>query len=108
MRTVVFEVDGFRREIQIEDRKSFVAQTRDSHKQVDKNDPYQVGSSIPGSVVNVLVNEGDEVKENQPLLIIEAMKMETEIVSNTDGIVEKIYVTKGQSVKSGELVIQLA
>jgi biotin carboxyl carrier protein len=36
------------------------------------------------------------------------MKMETEIVSNTDGIVEKIYVTKGQSVKSGELVIQLA
>ncbi|SHE72318.1 pyruvate carboxylase [Alkalibacter saccharofermentans] len=108
MRTVVFEVDGFRREIQIEDRKSFIAQTRDSHKQVDKNDPYQVGSSIPGTVVNVLVKEGDEVKENQPLLIIEAMKMETEIVSNTDGVVEKIYATKGQSVKSGELVIQLA
>ncbi|MBF7096431.1 pyruvate carboxylase [Alkalibacter mobilis] len=107
MRPVVFEVDGFRREIFIEDTKSFLAQTRDAHKQVDKNDPYQVGSSIPGTVVNVLVNEGDEVKVNQPLMIIEAMKMETEIVSSVDGIVEKVYAQKGQSVKSGELVIQL-
>jgi pyruvate carboxylase len=108
MRPVVFEVDGFRREIFVEDTKSFIAQTRDAHKQVDKDDPYQVGSSIPGTVVNVLVAEGDEVKVNQPLMIIEAMKMETEIVSNVDGVVEKIYAHKGQSVKTGELVIQLA
>lgn len=108
MRSVVFEVDGFRREIQVEDTKSFIAQTRDSHKQVDKSDPYQVGSSIPGTVVKVLVEEGAEVVVNQPLMIIEAMKMETEIVSNVNGVVEKIYAHKGQSVKTGELVIQLA
>ncbi|QSX07903.1 pyruvate carboxylase [Alkalibacter rhizosphaerae] len=108
LRSVVFEVDGFRREIFVEDTKSFLAQSKDVHKQVDKDDPYQVGSSIPGTVVNVLVQEGDDVKVNQPLMIIEAMKMETEIVSSVDGVVETIYAQKGQSVKTGELVIQLA
>ncbi|NTW72260.1 MAG: pyruvate carboxylase [Eubacteriaceae bacterium] len=106
-RCVVFEVDGFRRDIYIEDKKSFITQKKDDHKKADPDDQYQVGSSIPGTIVNMLVQEGDTVTKNQPLLIIEAMKMETEVVSNVDGTVDKIYVKKGQSVKPGELLIQL-
>ena len=44
------------------------------------DNPLQIGASIPGKVVNILVKEGEIVKENQPLIIIEAMKMETVMV----------------------------
>ena len=45
------------------------------------NNPYEIGASIPGKVVKILVSENDIVKQNQPLIIIEAMKMETVIVA---------------------------
>ena len=46
---------------------------------------------MPGSVVSVLVNVGDVVKKSQPLIIMEAMKMEHTIVAPLDGVVEAIY-----------------
>lgn len=60
-----------------------------------------------GTVVKVLVNEGEEVKENQTLVVIEAMKMETNIKSPVSGIVESVTIKEGQQVKSGELLIKL-
>ena len=53
------------------------------------------------------VNEGDQVKKNQVLTVVEAMKMETEIVSPVDGTVDTIYVSEGQTVESGELMMKL-
>ncbi|HCX65248.1 MAG TPA: pyruvate carboxylase, partial [Eubacteriaceae bacterium] len=107
VRCVVFEVDGFRRDIYIQDKKSYAAQAKNVNQKADKNDPFQVGAGIPGTIINVLVEEGEKVEENQPLLIIEAMKMETEIKSATAGEVEKIYIAEGQSVQSGDLLMQL-
>ncbi|MFZ7133784.1 MAG: pyruvate carboxylase [Eubacteriales bacterium] len=106
-RCVVFEVDGFRRDIYIEDKKSFIAQNKKIINQADKSNPQHVGSSIPGTVLEVMVKEGDKVVKNQPLAIIEAMKMETEIVSHLDGSVEEIFISQGQSVQSGELLMIL-
>ena len=53
----------------------------------------------------VLVKEGDEVKVNQPLMIVEAMKMETTFVSKVDGKVDKLYVTPGDRVNTEDLLI---
>ena len=53
------------------------------------------------------MNEGDEVAENQPLIIVEAMKMETEIVAHAAGKIKEIYVSEGQSVQSGELILTM-
>jgi pyruvate carboxylase len=73
----------------------------------DPKNKKQVGSAIPGTVLKVLVNEGDEVKTNQALVIVEAMKMETEMVAAEDGKVKRIYVSEGQSVQTGELIVEM-
>ena len=65
-------------------------------------------SPMPGTILRVLVNIGDEVKENQPLMILEAMQMENEVVENHAGNVAGINVTQGQVVNAGDVLITLA
>jgi biotin carboxyl carrier protein len=62
---------------------------------------------MPGKVVDVLVAIGDEVSKEQGVLIIEAMKMENEVRTAASGKVKEIYVSSGQAVESGELLIEL-
>lgn len=106
-RPVTFEIDGFRRTIEIEDRHSLSTQTKQTMLKADPNNPKEIGSAIPGTVLKVLVDEGDAVKENQPLVVVEAMKMETEVVATAEGTIETIYVSEGQKVDSGELMITI-
>lgn len=106
-RTLVFEVNGQRRDIQVKD-KSIKTQQIDAEIQLaDPADPKSIGASIPGAVLKVLVKEGDEVTANQPILILEAMKMEASIVSPVAGKVSSILVKEKQQVKSGQLLIKL-
>ncbi|HEL0443086.1 TPA: acetyl-CoA carboxylase biotin carboxyl carrier protein subunit [Streptococcus equi subsp. zooepidemicus] len=65
-------------------------------------------SPMPGTILKVLVNVGDVVHENQSLLILEAMKMENEIVASTAGTVTGIHVTAGQVVNPGEGLITIS
>lgn len=104
-RSVVFEVDGFRREIYVEDKRTLSSKKKNTMLKANPANKKEVGSGIPGTVLKVLVNEGDVVTENQAMVIVEAMKMETEIVAPEAGIVKQIYVTEGQKVESGELMV---
>lgn len=65
----------------------------------------QLNSGMPGKIVEVLVKDGDEVKADQPLLIMEAMKMENEIRSPREGKIKLVKVQKGQSVEAGATLI---
>ena len=65
-------------------------------------------SPMPGTILRVLVNIGDEGKENQPLMILEAMKMENEVVANHAGKVAGIHVNQGQVVNAGDALITIA
>ncbi|MGX6978234.1 acetyl-CoA carboxylase biotin carboxyl carrier protein subunit [Vagococcus elongatus] len=62
---------------------------------------------MPGTILRVLVNDGDTVKENQPLMILEAMKMENEIVAEKAGKVIGVHVTQGQIVNAGDALITI-
>lgn len=106
-RTLVFEVNGNRREIKVFDKASNVKASASSITMADPANPSEIGASIPGTVINILVKTGDSVQEGQSLLIVEAMKMETNITSPVSGIVESIMVKLGQQVKSGELLLKL-
>jgi biotin carboxyl carrier protein len=64
-----------------------------------------VKAPMPGTIVDVKVTEGDEVKENDVLVILEAMKMENEITSPVSGTVIKILVHKADTVDSGEVLM---
>jgi pyruvate carboxylase len=108
-RTVTFEVNGNRRETRIKDKTQSVSSvSTESIKMVDPDNELQIGASMPGAIIEVLVSKGDKVEENQKLVIIEAMKMETTITAKTGGIVEEIFIEEGKIVESGELLIQLS
>lgn len=64
-------------------------------------------SPMPGTILKILVNVGDEVKENQPLMILEAMKMENEIVAGKSGTVTGVHVQQGDMVNPGEPLITI-
>ncbi|MET3562651.1 acetyl-CoA carboxylase biotin carboxyl carrier protein subunit [Enterococcus rotai] len=64
-------------------------------------------SPMPGTILKILVNVGDTVQENQPLMILEAMKMENEIVAGKAGTVTGIHVQQGDMVNPGEPLITI-
>lgn len=66
-----------------------------------------VTAPIPGLVVKVLVNIGDAIEEGQPLVILEAMKMENEIRSVRQGIVKSLAVVPGQRVEQNAVLVIL-
>jgi len=70
-------------------------------------DPGSVIAPIPGLVLRILVKEGDEIKTGDTLLVLEAMKMESEIASTASGIVKKINVREGASVQEGNSLIEV-
>ena len=65
-----------------------------------------IKAPMPGMVLNILVAEGQEVKKGDPLIVLEAMKMENILKSPTDGTVKKIAITKGIAVEKNQLLIQ--
>ena len=72
----------------------------------EKNETL-IKSGIPGKVVEIPVKTGDEVKEGDLLLVIEAMKMENEIRASGQGRVKKIYVKSRQNVETGARLLSL-
>lgn len=69
--------------------------------------PGHITTSMPGVIVDVLVAEGDEVKAGDPVMVTEAMKMETEVQSPIDGKVIKVHVSKGDTVNPDEALIEI-
>ena len=67
-----------------------------------------VKSPMPGNILKILVSQGQQVKEGDVLIILEAMKMENEIVATKSGSVAQILVTKGQVVETGSPLIVIA
>ncbi|MBO5453554.1 MAG: biotin/lipoyl-binding protein [Clostridia bacterium] len=63
-----------------------------------------VTAPMPGTILSVNVNTGDSVKKGQVLMILEAMKMENEIMASCDGVVTSVSVTKGTAVQSGDVL----
>lgn len=108
-RKIYFEVNGNQREITILDKqyhKTFDVEIGTT-LMADLNNKKDIGASIPGTVAQILVKAGDNVKAGQSLIIIEAMKMETQLAAAVSGKVANITVQEGQQVKNGELLMQL-
>lgn len=103
VRILTFSVNGSLRTVKIQDKNLEVK--TDRKLKADKSNPGHLGSSIPGTVGKVLVKEGDPVTVNMPLMTVEAMKMETTVVSKVNGKVDKVYVAAGDSVAQNDLLI---
>ena len=84
-RNMVFEVNGNRSAVKIKDQAATIASSASQIVYADAEDPHEIGANIPGNILKVLISEGDEVEEKQPIAVIEAMKMETNIPGTAEG-----------------------
>jgi biotin carboxyl carrier protein len=66
-----------------------------------------IKAPMPGLVLKVSVTEGQEVKDGEPILVLEAMKMENNIMLQGDATIKKIHVKSGQSVEKGQVLVEL-
>ncbi|WP_035337183.1 pyruvate carboxylase [Dokdonia sp. PRO95] len=105
MRTVFFKVNGENRFVEVHDTSLNIKKVE--NLKVDPEDSNQIGAPLQGSLYKVLVKKGQEVKENDPLFIIEAMKMETTVVASKDGRVASITVSDGNMVSQNDLVLTI-
>ena len=105
MRTVTFEFNGLPREIEIKDRN--VKATVATRKKADKANAGEIGASLSGSVVKLLVEKGQAVTKGAPLIVTEAMKMETTLSAPISGIVSAIHVSAGERVDSGDCLLEI-
>ncbi len=102
-RTVFFELNGQARAIQSRDLS--IKSEKVAHRKA--KEAHEVGSPLQGSLSKILVKEGDKVKQNDPLFIIEAMKMESTITAAKAGVVKAIHLQEGILVEQDDLVVEL-
>jgi pyruvate carboxylase len=105
-RTVFFKLNGQTRNIAIADKS--LGKEKKENKKIDKNNPKQIGSPLPGMLSRILVKAGDKVAKNQPLFIIEAMKMETIVAASTEATIANVFLNEKQLVEADDLIIELA
>lgn len=74
---------------------------------VDADGNIHIHAPLPSEVIKVLVQVGDEVKDGEDLMILEAMKMVMEVQAPADGIVKAIHVKQGSTVESGQVLVTL-
>ena len=67
-----------------------------------------MSAPMPGTILDILVTEGQTVKKGEIILILEAMKMENEIAAAVDGVVSKIYTSKSSTVSAGDPMLTIA
>jgi pyruvate carboxylase len=102
-KTVTFELNGQARQIKVRDTSLKVARLQ--HAKVSKaND---VGSPLQGRLSKILVKTGDIIKKNQPLFIIEAMKMESIVSAPADGKITGIFLKENTVVEQDDLVMEI-
>ncbi|HEY8401792.1 MAG TPA: pyruvate carboxylase [Cytophagaceae bacterium] len=103
MVTVFFELNGQTRRVLVKDTS--VQNVKATFKKAERES--EIGAPLQGKLSAVLVKIGDKVKENTPLFVIEAMKMETTITANIEGKVKDIYIKEGTMVEQDDMVLEL-
>jgi pyruvate carboxylase len=104
-RDIYFELNGEPRQVTVKDLS--VESTVIAHRKADPDNLHHVGAPMPGKVFRITVNVGDRVKIGDVLLSTEAMKMETNVKAEKDGVVAEILVKEGLQVAQGQLLLIL-
>ena len=100
-----FELNGQARVIRA--AKAGLADAKVKHPQVDENNPNHIGAPMPGTVVTVAAEPGQRIAQGDPLVSIEAMKMETMLCAERDAVVREVFVKPGASVMAKDLLVEL-
>ena len=102
--SVTFRYNGTTRSISVQDKS--VKPAVQQHAKA--TEPGQIGAPLQGNLSSILVKKGQKVKANQPLFTIEAMKMESTVLSPMAGVVRKIFLKEKTLVEQGDAVVEVA
>ncbi|WP_431799538.1 pyruvate carboxylase [Halobacillus andaensis] len=103
-RTVYFELNGQPREVIIKDQN--ITSAVEERPKADKTNDKHIGATMPGTVIKVIAEKGEEVKKGAHLMITEAMKMETTVQAPFDGVIKNIYIHNNEAIHVGDLLIE--
>lgn len=99
----VAHVDGQRVEVEVRDPRKY--RRRGAGGAADG--PQNIQAQMPGKIVEILVLEGDSVETGQPLLVVEAMKMQNEVRASRAGVVAQVLVQPGDAVAAGQAMLRV-
>jgi len=103
----IIKVNGVEYKFSLESIFSYIR-----HGMIDKdgksNDENNIISPMPGKIVDIFLAEGDLVNVGEPILSLEAMKMQNEITATCNGVIQKIHVIQGQSIMKDELLVEVS
>jgi pyruvate carboxylase len=102
-RIVQFEINGMPREIRVHDKH--VEDSAIEIKKANPDVPGEVGATLSGKVVKILVAKGDKVEKGDPIIVTEAMKMETTLTAPVSGTIKEIATAPGTPIESGDLLL---
>jgi biotin carboxyl carrier protein len=102
-RSVRLRIGGKTYTVKLQDEQERMMRTLGLDKAVMK--VSEIKAPMPGMVLNVLVKPGDSVKKNDPILVLEAMKMENMIKAPGDAVVKAVPAEKGKAVEKGQLLV---
>jgi pyruvate carboxylase len=104
-RVISYELNGMPREALVLDKS--IAPKSKSRVKADVSDTHQIGAPIPGMVTALNTSVGGKLAKGDKLLTLEAMKMQTTIYAQADGVVAELHVAVGDSVEGGDLLVKL-
>jgi biotin carboxyl carrier protein len=87
--------------------KTHISQKFENRKKYQPLDPKMILSFIPGTVLDIMVKEGQSVEKGDDLMILDAMKMQNRLKSGIAGTIRKIHADRGDKVSKGTLLIEL-
>ena len=103
---IVVRVNGVEYKFSLETIFSYVRKSMIAGS-IEKNQSHQILAPMPGKIVDIFLNEGDLVNAGEPILTLEAMKMQNEITAECNGVIRKIKVSNGQSVMKDEMLVEI-
>jgi pyruvate carboxylase len=106
-RTLFYELNGMPRESVVVDKSRVSSDSKAARVKGKPDDTTQACAPMPGMVTEIAVSPGQEVKEGDKLVVLEAMKMLTTVSASQDGVVKELLVQKGDQVDSDDLLVKL-
>ena len=106
-KSMVILVNGIKHEVEIKDRYDALLSQLGMDKLLNTKS-NAIKAPMPGMVLRIHVKEGDTIKKGDPILVLEAMKMENVIKADGDGVIKRIGVQEKQAVEKNTVLIELA
>lgn len=105
-KTMTVAVNGIKQEVTIRDRYDALLSSLGMDKMMG-NKSHLLKAPMPGLVLRIMAEEGQHVKKGDPILVLEAMKMENVIKADGDGVIKRITVSPKQAVEKNTLLVEM-